>query len=200
VHFSPPHRGSRSQGLLALAVGIVLSLVSHATRADEDALPVAIQVELLVKVAYYDRNFLQRAKDRAKIVIVSKPGNGDSERFAAHIQAALSRAPTIADLPHEETIVPYAGAAELAALCKTLGIAILFFGPGFRDDIEAIRGALDKVDVLTVTSIPDDVPAGIVLGFDVVSGRPRLLVNLVQARRQNVSLRAEVLKLMKVFE
>jgi hypothetical protein len=44
------------------------------------------------------------------------------------------------------------------------------------------------------------VPAGIVLGFDVVSGRPKLLVNLTQAKRQNVSLRAEALKLMKVYE
>ena len=47
---------------------------------------------------------------------------------------------------------------------------------------------------------PDYVPGGIVLGFDVVSGRPKLLVHLTQAKRQNVALRAEALKLMRVFE
>jgi hypothetical protein len=46
----------------------------------------------------------------------------------------------------------------------------------------------------------DYVPAGIVLGFDLVSGRPKLVVNLSQARRQHVDFRAEVLKLMKVYE
>jgi hypothetical protein len=200
VHFSYPHRASRWAGFLALVLCLLVGLASQTTRAEEGVLPVAIQVELLVKVASYDRNFLQRAKDRAKVVIVTKPGNGDSGRVAAQIAAALARAPNIAGLPHEETIVPYGGAPELATLCKTQGVAILFLGPGFREDVEAIRAALDKVDVLTATSIPDYVPAGIVLGFDVAAGRPQLLVNLGQARRQNVALRADVLKLMKVFE
>jgi hypothetical protein len=56
------------------------------------------------------------------------------------------------------------------------------------------------VDVLSATGVPDYVPSGIVLGFDVVSGRPKLLVHLTQARLQKVELRADLLKLMKVFE
>jgi len=47
--------------------------------------------------------------------------------------------------------------------------------------------------------MPDYVPAGIVLGFDLVSGRPKLLVNIEQAKKQQVSLPASVLKLMKVY-
>jgi hypothetical protein len=34
----------------------------------------------------------------------------------------------------------------------------------------------------------------------VAAGRPELLVNLPQAKRQNVALRADVLRLMKVFQ
>lgn len=197
----PSHpRQSCSVVILGLLLIVWLSLVSGRARAEESTLPVALQVELLVKVASYDRNFVQRAKDRVKIVIVTKPGNGDSGRTAAQVQAALQRAPTIAGLPHEESIVPYGGAAELAALCKSQGVAILFFTQGFRDDIPAIRTALDQVDVMTATAIPDYVPEGIVLGFDISAGRPQLLVNLGQARRQNVALRADVLRLMKVFE
>jgi hypothetical protein len=63
------------------------------------------------------------------------------------------------------------------------------------DDREALSG----VDVLSVSPVPEYVEQGIVLGFDVVSGKPRLLVNLGQARLQHVALRAEVLKLMKVY-
>jgi hypothetical protein len=40
----------------------------------------------------------------------------------------------------------------------------------------------------------------VVLGFDLVSGRPKLLVNLTQAKKQKVDLAAEILKLMKVYE
>ena len=44
------------------------------------------------------------------------------------------------------------------------------------------------------------VPKGAVLGFDLVSGKPKLLVHLTQAKKQNAAFKAEALKLMKVFE
>ncbi|MET0592267.1 MAG: YfiR family protein [Polyangiaceae bacterium] len=177
-----------------------LTLTSDRGRAEEAVLPIAIQVELLVKVASYDRNFQQRAGDRAKVLILTKPGNGDSSRVAAQVEAGLGRVGEIAGLPHEETVMPYRGAPELANAIREKHAAIVFFPPGFRDDIAAIRDALDGVDVLTASAIPEYVQAGVVLGFDVASGRPELLVNLPQAKRQKVALRADVLRLMKVFQ
>jgi hypothetical protein len=114
--------------------------------------------------------------------------------------AALGRFSQISGLPHDETIVAYPGAADLARICHDRRIAIVYFGPGFRDDVGAIRTALSNVAVLSVAAIPDYVRDGIVLGFDVVSGRPKLLLNLPQAKQQKVALAASVLKLMTVFE
>ena len=37
------------------------------------------------------------------------------------------------------------------------------------------------------------------LGFDLVSGKPRMLFNLGQSRRQGADFRAELLQLMTVF-
>lgn len=179
---------------------IFIVLASDRGRAEEAVLPIALQVELLVKVASYDRNFQQRAGERARIFIFTKPGNGDSARVAAQVEAGLARASEIGGLPHDEVVTPYRGAAEVANLCRAQRAAIVFFGPGFRDDVAAIREALDGVDVLSVSAIPEYVEAGIVLGFDVASGRPELLVNLPQAKRQKVALRADVLRLMKVFQ
>jgi hypothetical protein len=186
--------------MLAALSCLLIVLSVHWGRAEEAILPIALQVELLVKVASYDRNFQQRAGDRARIFIFTKPGNGDSARVAAQVEAGLARASTIGGLPHDETVTPYQGAAELAELCRKERASIVFFGPGFREDIAAIRDALDGVDVLSVSAIPEYVEAGIVLGFDVSSGRPELLVNLPQAKRQKVALRADVLRLMKVFQ
>jgi hypothetical protein len=200
VHSPHPRRASRFARFLAAVSFSVLVLAGLRGRAEEAILPIAIQVELLVKVASYDRNFQQRAGQRAQIFIFTKPGNGDSARLAAQVEAGLARAPEIGGLPHDETVTQYVGAAELAQLCRTQRAAIVFFGPGFRQDIPAIREALDGVDVLSVSAIPEYVEAGIVLGFDVASGRPELLVNLPQAKRQKVALRADVLRLMKVFQ
>jgi hypothetical protein len=200
VHPAHPRHAFRFARILTALFCLLIVVTGHRGRAEEAILPIAIQVELLVKVASYDRNFQQRAGDRAHIFIFTKPGNGDSARVAAQVEAGLARASTIGGLPHDEAVTPYRGAAELADLCRKERAAIVFFGPGFRQDIAGIREALDGVDVLSASAIPEYVEAGIVLGFDVASGRPELLVNLPQARRQKVALRADVLKLMKVFQ
>jgi len=200
VHSSYPRRASRIARIFAALACVLIVLASHRSRAEEAVLPIALQVELLVKVASYDRNFQQRAGDRAHIFIFTKPGNGDSARVAAQVEAGLARAAEIGGLPHDEVITPYRSAAEVANLCRAQRAAIVFFGPGFREEVAAIREALDGVDVLSVSAIPEYVEAGIVLGFDVASGRPELLVNLPQAKRQKVALRADVLRLMKVFQ
>jgi hypothetical protein len=168
--------------------------------ADDVTVPIGLQADLLVKVAQYDKNFTARAGERAQVLLVVKPGNSNSAYVASQMEASLARIDEIAGLPHDEAVVAYPGAVELATLCRSRRAAIVFFGPGFANDVEAIRAALTDVDILSATAVVDYVPKGIVLGFDVVSGRPKILVSLTQARRQNVALRAEALKLMKVFE
>ena len=46
----------------------------------------------------------------------------------------------------------------------------------------------------------DLVWSGEIYGFDLVSSKPKMLVNLTQARKQLISFRADILKLMVVYE
>jgi hypothetical protein len=193
-------RPSRRRFGIVLLLGLAAPLVVSQGHAESVTAPVVLQAELLAKVAEYDRNFGARAGDRARVLLVTQPTNADSVTVAQQMSAALGRLSQIAGLPHDETILPYPGAAELARVCRDRHVSIVYFGPGFRDDVADIRAALSSVDVLTVASIPDYVRDGIVLGFDVVSGHPKLLFNLPQARLQKVALTATVLKLMTVYE
>jgi hypothetical protein len=179
---------------------VLLGLYPVLARAEDGALPVPLQAELLVKIAGYDRSFLQRAGERVRVGLLVKSDDGDSVRAAEQMQAALQRVATIAGLAHDEIVISYRHAAALPEICKSQRLAILFVTPGFRDDVAAIRSALEGVDVLTATGVPDYVKAGIVLGFEMANGRPRLLVHLGQAKRQNVLLRSDVLRLMTVYE
>lgn len=176
------------------------AVVSSGGRAESIGAPIALQAELLAKVAEYDRNFVARAGERARVLLLTQPSNADSVTVAQQMSAALGRFSSIAGLPHEELVVSYAGAGELARVCRERQIAIVYLGPGFRDDIGDIKNALSGVAVLSVASVADYVRDGIVLGFDVVSGHPKLLFNLAQARLQKVAIAATVLKLMTVFE
>ena len=79
--------------------------------------------------------------------------------------------------------------------------AIVYVTAGFSDaEYAAIGQALDGLDVLSVAAAAAAVRKGIVLGFDLVSGKPKLLVDLPRANRQHVSLSANVLRLMTVYQ
>jgi hypothetical protein len=201
AHSTSEH-GTRRQWLqAALLVGVLLAGALGGGRvadAEELRVPPRLQAELLAKVAAYDTKFSQRARGRALVLVVSAPKIADSERFAAQIRAELAKQPRIGGVDHMEDNIRFSTAAELARICRERRPAIVYLAPGLSDAVPSIARELAGLDVLSVSAVPSDVPDGVVLGFEVVSGRPRLLVNLPQARRQNVSFMPELLRLAKV--
>jgi hypothetical protein len=158
-----------------------------------------MQVQLLTSVADYDKGFAERAKGKVKIVLLTST-NPDSARAATQIHGALGRLAQIGGQPHEESTVRFESGAALANLCHTSGISVVFIMPGFGSEILDIKRSLDGVNVLSVATVGSYVQQGVVLGFDVISGKPKLLVNLAQARAQKVNFKAELLKMVKVVE
>jgi hypothetical protein len=185
-----------------LGVSLALGLLCDSTpaSAEDVVVPVSLQAELLAKVAAYDRNFASRAGNHVEVLILVKRGDAQSGRVGGQLQNALDGIGDFAGIGHSESIGVFTNAADLAAACKNKKIAVVYLTPGFDDDIGGIAGALNGTSVLTVSAVPGYVPKGIVLGFDSVSGKSKLLVNLTQARLQSVSFKSEILKLMKVFE
>lgn len=181
----------------ALLAGLGLSLLPSEARADS-GVPYPLQAQLMAKVASYDRRFRERNGSRVLALIVTKRGNPESAQVAQQVKAALGEISTIGDLPHQEDIVQYDGADALARLARERRAGIVYFGPGFDGDVASIRRALTSARALTVAAVPDYVTSGIVLGFDLVSGKPKLLVHLAAALEQGIEFRADVLRLMKI--
>jgi hypothetical protein len=188
-----------SRLLLAL-VALLGVLLPPRTSLGDEAVPAALQAELIAKVASYDRNLAARAGDRVHVLIIVNAKSDASSSFAKRMVDALGGVDKIGGLPHDESTAPFAGAKALAETCKAKRISIVYLAPGLGDEVASIRAALEGVNVLSVTADPAEVPKGIVLGFDLVSGKPKILVHLAQSKRQEVSFKAELLKLAKVFE
>lgn len=180
-------------GLLALGLPCALA-------AGDADVPAAVQAELLAKVAAYDRNLAARAGEQVRTLVVAKVGDAASARLAAQLKDALAGKSAIAGLPHAEETVAFESAAALASAVRQRRAAIVYLSSGFADaELEAIAAALDGVDVLTAGSA-SYVRKGVVLGFDLVSGKPKLVVDLPRANRQRVALSANVLRLMTVYQ
>lgn len=175
-------------------------MCAFAAGADEATVPAQLQASLLARAASYDRNFGKRAEGKAKIFIVTS-GTPASAQFFGQLRQALAQENAVGGLPHEEVEVPFTGAAALAAKVKAERPAVVFVAVGLPEtDVKAAVAALSGVDVLTATANPAHVAAGISLGFDLVSGKPRLLVNLKQAQKQSVAFGADLLRLAQVVD
>lgn len=183
----------------AISLGVAALCAARSGLAQVSTVPAEIQAELLAKLEGYDRGFAARAGDAARIFLVVKPGSTKSQISAEEMRAALARIDRVGGLPHQETIVPYPGAQALAQRCRDEKIAVVYFTPGFDDEVDALRVALAEDNVLSLGAVSDYVPKGIVLGFELESGKPKILINLEQARRQGVNFSSDVLRLMTVY-
>jgi hypothetical protein len=161
--------------------------------------PVRLQAELLSKVVAYDRNFAERARGRATVLILVKEGDSESRRIGEQIEAELAALKDLGGLPHAQEVVRYSSKAALVELCKARGAAVLYLSVGLLDEMSGIAAALDGLSILSVAASAPYVAKRAVLGFDTESGRPKLVVHLDQARRQKVQFKPEVLKLARVL-
>jgi hypothetical protein len=188
--------------LWSLLAGTALTFLGvGAMAAGQDvAIPPRLQAQLVAKVVAYDAKFAARARGRALVLIVVASGAGDSERFSEQIRVELANQPKIGGLPHDEEIVPFTSASDLARRVKERGAALVYITPSLSSAVTGIADALSGLDVLSVAAVPDDVRHRLVLGFALEAGRPKLVVNLSQARRQNVAFNPDLLRLARVIQ
>lgn len=169
--------------------------------AEDVSVPISLQMDLLLKVASYDKNLRQRAPDRVRLAVLIRQDDPDSGRSAAQALKALSGTHDVDGLPLERISMTYTDGPTLARLTQEGNVSILYVTPGFSEsEIDAVARALDGVSVLSAGALAKYTPRGVVIGFDLAGGKPKLLVNLDRARRQSVELSSSVLKLMRIVE
>jgi hypothetical protein len=187
--------------LRQFAVAALVVCFAARVTADDVTVPISLQIDLLLKVASYDKNLKERAHGRARVGVVVKLDDADSARSAAQAMKALSEVEELDGLPLDPALVIFANAPGLARYVTENGVSILYVTPGFSEsEIDAMARALDGVSVLSAGALAKYTLRGMVLGFDLAGGKPKLLVHLARARRQQVELSSSVLKLMRVIE
>lgn len=186
-------------GRRAFCAGLVAALLCGTTTAIGDELPVNLQAELVTRLAAYDRNMKARSGESVVVLVLVKGGDDDSARSASQLTAALNRAPRVGALPVAVQTVTWVDEKALLTTLRSTRAGVIFVTAALSGEVEGLARALDKVDVLTIAPSAEMTRKGSVLGFELVSSRPKLFINLPQADRQNVAMPAEVMKLMTVY-
>jgi YfiR/HmsC-like len=180
------------------AFGVSLWVRQATTQAVE--VPIRLQAELLAKVAAYDRGLAARARGHVLVLVAVKAGDPESERVGEQLIAELSVLESIGGLPHSREVVRTTTARALADLVKARSAAIVYLSARLGEQLGPIADALDGVSVLSVGVSSAYVSQRAVLGFDIDSGKPKLVVHLGQARRQQVAFKPELLALARVIQ
>lgn len=195
VRGAPPSR----RAFLRAVAGIAAAGVAERVARAAGLVPPAIQAQLVAKIAAYDRNFGARAGGTARVLVAYKPSDVESTRFATLVVNALNDLGDIAGKPKQVETFAFGGAAGLASRCGVGKASLLYLSTGLEGDLAAIAKALEGVDVLDYGATREHAQKGAVVGFALEEGKPKLIVNLAQAKAQNVSFKAEFLKLAQVI-
>jgi hypothetical protein len=169
-------------------------------RAEEMALPIAKQVELLLKILTYDRNLASKAGSELAIGIVYDPTDRDSAKATTDLGSALFqyRGKTVKQLPIKYYTIEYTGAAELESVVKQKGISVLYIAPGNARNLTSILQLSQEQDLTTLTGVPDYVRRGAAVGLALAQDRPQILINLQTTRAEGTEFDASLLRLATI--
>lgn len=196
---SMPANTITRRGVMVGLLAAVLTPERVTADGDEVTVPLGLQVDLLGRAAAYDRTFAAADGAEARILVVQRSGSAVSARAAAQLDAAMGRMARIGTRPARSSVVTFTGAAALRAQVERERAAIVYLTPGLGEDVARIAAALEGVPVLTVSAVSTDADRGAVLSFELIAARPKLVVNLRQARRQRVEFMPQLLRLARVI-
>src|SRR5262245_8836070 len=178
-----------------------MAVAAAPARAGEDiTVPARVQAQLLVAIASFQDNLNLAADGSVQILVLTEKDDAGSERVARQLVAALGDVKKIARHPHHEVVEPFRDAATLAATCRERHISIVYLSPGLGAAIPDVAQALRGTSVLTAGAVAGFVQRGVVLGFDLVSGRAEMLLNRTQMKALNVQFPPTLFRLMRIVE
>ncbi|MGK4006782.1 YfiR family protein [Sorangium sp. So ce1036] len=185
----------------AFVLGLFAAVASAPgdTLAEPATAPFAVQAEIVTRILPYDRGFWDKVTGHVSIVLLSKAGDAESASAAHQMRKALLDIGKVRERPILVLGAEYSTPLELTALCRERAINVVYVCPGLAREVAAIRGALAGSGVLSVAAVEPYVTQGIVLGVDVANGKPRMSINLAQARAQRVDFPSSILKLARIY-
>ena len=173
---------SRCFRIAALAIGLA------ASAAAADDLPVNLQVQLLSKMSTYVSNFAPAEATVVKILVVYPGGPKDPPtRGAQALSGAITQTGQMGRYTAEPKLVAFGDQKKFQATLAAEKPQVIYLAPEFdeKTTLELVEATLTQ-SAITIYGNSEHVKLGVVLGFSLVEARPRVLINLKTAQKQNI--------------
>ena len=189
----PRRRTSPQRGLALALLGLALGGIASPVAAQEVAVPVEIQVPLLLKILAFNRS-LGDAADTLVVGIVFQHRNRASAAVGDEVRgllAAAARPIRVVAIDLDET-------RDLRGTLLRESVRVVYVAPLQAVAVSTVTEATRGERVVSVTGVPRYVEQGVAVGIDLSDSRPRIVINLAASRAEGADFSAELLKLARL--
>jgi hypothetical protein len=192
------------RAVAALIAGLLLeapaALAPRALAAQEVAVPVAIQVPILVKILNFDRNLPERAGGRLVVGVLFQSRYRTSANVAREVCRTLQDLPAgaMGALEISCVSIDLDASSALDSALKRNRVQVLYVSPLRAVSLGDVTTVSRASGITTLTGVPRYVETGLAIGLDMKGERPEIVINLAASRAEGADLTAHLLKLARV--
>lgn len=184
--------------MVPLLAGMALSLEPRLAWAEEPSIPLDLQAQLSAKVFEYVESPPLGGGSQLPLGILVNARDANSMRAAVELRAAFARVSASGRRTFDAQIIEWSSGPALTDEIARRKVTVLYLTPGLATDLAAVVSALAGRRVLTISAVDTYVAGGAILGYELSSGHPHMILNLHQAKRQEIVLRAALVKLVRL--
>jgi hypothetical protein len=192
--------GLGTRVLFAMLAG----LMPRGAAAKEIAVPVSVQVPILIKILTFDRRLPQRARGRLVVGVLFQSRYRTSANVADEVCRSLDQLPagargSLDALEVSCVAIDLDATPALESAIKQKRIQVLYVSPLRAVSLGDVTAVSRAAQVTTLTGVPRYVETGVAIGVDLKGERPEIVINLAASRAEGADLAAQLLKLARVI-
>lgn len=186
-----------------LLIAALAGLLPHGAVAQEVAVPVAVQIPILVKILNFDRALPGRAGGRLVVGVLFQGRYRTSANVADEVCRSLRElAPSafggLESLERSCVAIDLDATPALDSAIKRQRVQVLYVSPLRAFPLGDIIAISRAGQITTLTGVPRYVETGLAIGLDMKRERPEIVINLAASRAEGADLTAHLLKLARV--
>jgi hypothetical protein len=186
--------------ITALLLGGAAALAPRVLAAQEVAVPVAVQIPILVKVLNFDRNLAERAGGQLVVGVLFQSRYRTSANVANEVCQALGVLPpgALGAMELSCVAIDLDATSALDSALKRNRVQVLYVSPLRAVALGDVTAVSRAAGITTLTGVPRYVETGLAIGLDMKGERPEIVINLAASRAEGADLTAHLLKLARV--
>jgi hypothetical protein len=168
--------------------------------SQEMATPPILQFKLLSRILTFDRTINAQRGGSLKIGIVYQAGVVASvDAGTEFLDAALAYDSSSSGLSIHCVGIDIGDYADLETAIRKASVNLLYVTPLRSIDIGTIGEVSAKLRLLTFSGVPEYAETGLAVGIGLKGGRPEIIINLPQAKREGADFDSQFLKVARII-